>query len=350
MALQPTFRRSVLAVVVFVTLCFGWWPFNFFTSNDVRYDQAEDALVFNEGVGAGDRSARGIAFCAETLDTTSWHGITLEIELKAKSHARSGLAVFLEFFDGEDELPALLVSQWQDHLAIRSRRDRSAVSRGYSEIGHRDLFDGQSFKRLFLSSELNRTDLYVDGKLVESRRDFPLLGKDNKFIGRLLIGNSADGTNPFIGEIRRVAVYDSFYADGTDSFAAAKPVLDFDMSRGLLPLSLSIPDQFELVKREFFNSKRMEQLTTEEYTRDIVINTLGFIPVGICFASMGRRRFRSSLRVFLFVGIASFSLSMMIEWGQGYLAHRDSSQLDVLLNTVSGTIAVLVPRRWILFL
>lgn len=350
MGLQPTFRRSVLLVLVLITLGFGWWPMGFVLRNDVAYDPVERALAFNSAYESGDSSARGGAYAVDALDTRAWPGVTVLIELRGGAN-KSGLGVFLEFFEEDrDGLPALLISQWQEHLAMRSRRERKDVARGYSEIGHRDLFKSGAFVQLLVASEGNRTNVYVDGQIVESRSDFSLLGPDNKFQGRLAIGNNADGTRPFTGEIRRVAVFDGFYRASSAELAAAAAVLDFDLQQADLPRGLEVSALFHPAKRRFLNTVGSVDWHKPSVRSDVIVNVLGFIPVGICFAALARRRAGSFLAVIVFVGLASFGLSMVIELGQGLLVHRDSSQLDVALNTVSGMLAVLVPRRWVLFL
>ncbi len=350
MALQPTFRRSILLLLVLVTLSFGWWPFSFSPENDVAYRPEVAAWGFNSQYEAGDFAARGIAYSEADLDTRNWSGVTIRIVLRGRAKA-SGLGVFLEFFEEDsDELPALLVSQWQNHLAMRSRRERSSVKRGYSEIGYRDLFAGGDFVELLVSSEGQRTHVYVDGKAVATRSDFSLLGPDNRFVGRMVIGNSAEGTRPFTGEIKSVQVFDTFYRAKSASLLAAKPVLDFDLSSSKVPLGMRIPEQFEPAKRSVLNAIDAVNLDKPSYRSDVLVNSLGFIPVGLCFAAMARRRVKSLVAVLAWVAMASFCLSFSIEWMQGYMVHRDSSQLDLVLNTLSGCVAVMVPRRWILFL
>lgn len=337
-------------MLTLVTLSFGWWPFEFSPENDVAFQAAESAWAFNSRYESGDSSARGVIYAKDEINTRAWSGITIRILLRGRSNG-SGLGVFLEFFEEEsDELPALLVSQWVNHLAMRSRRDKADVSRGYSEIGHRDLFSGGDFVELLVSSEGKRTHVYVDGKIVESRSDFSLLGPDNKFVGRLAIGNSADGTRPFTGEIRSIGIFDTFHRAKSSSLATAKPVFHFDMSTATAPVGLLVSETFEPAKRKVLNPVNAVHLDKANYRSDIVVNSLGFIPVGLCFAAVARRRLKSFVPVLVFVGVASFGLSMSIEWMQGYMVHRDSSQLDVLLNTLSGCVAVIVPKRWILFL
>ncbi|MDQ8185562.1 VanZ family protein [Pelagicoccus sp. SDUM812002] len=349
MQLQPTFRRSVMLLLVLITLSFGWWPFTFSPDNDVGFDANTAAWAFNSGYKEGDTSARGIVYCESEIDTRAWSGITVRVILKGRSNG-SGLGAFLEFFEEGDGLPALLISQWQEHLAMRSRRNTSKVERGYSEIGYRGLFSSGDFVELIVSSEGQRTHVYVDGQVVERRNDFSLLGEDNRFVGRLAIGNSADGTHPFTGEIRTVEIFDAFHRTNSSDFASATPVYAFDLSSRATPAGLYIPESFEPAKRKRLNPVNAANMDKPGYRNDVVVNSLGFIPVGICFAAAARRRVKSVIAVLVWVGIASFCLSFTIEWMQSYQVHRDSSQLDVLLNTLSGCVAVLVPKRWILFL
>lgn len=361
--MQPAFRRSVFLATLATTLCFGWWPFSFFQANDVSWVEEESALRFNADYEAGAFHARGVVYSAEVLDTSQWEGVSIVVELKGRPRGQA-LGVFLEFFDeGEGGLPALLLAQWQDHLALRSRRPQAEEAKGYAEIGRRGAFEGDRYRRLVLSSRGNRTLVALDGERVETRSDFSLLGPDNRFRGRLALGNSADGKSPFTGEIRRVALYDRFYREGTAAFAAAVPVLQYEFGFGgsegaaggsLVELArgqgLVAPEKLQLAQRRFFNPIGATQWEKPGMRSDMLVNVLGFIPVGLCFAAAARRRFRSLVPVVVATAAASFCLSFGIEWTQAYLAHRDSSQLDLLLNTVSGTLATLVPRRWVLFL
>lgn len=349
MRLQPTFRRSVLLLTLLITLGFGWWPLTFLPKNDVAYLPEASAWGFNTKYAAGEVASRGIAYYEQELDTRAWAGVTIRAVLKGPLRG-SGLNVFMEFFENRGEvLPALLISKWQNHLAIRSRRDPAVVERGYAEIGRRKIFAGEKFVELVVCSEGDRTYVYVNGAIVETRSDFPLLGPDNAFVGSLAIGNSADGTKPFNGEIRSIEIFDAFLKPGSPELAAAKPVVDLDLSSPVLPSDIEVPNYFDPAKRQFLNPIK-KNVDKAGYKRDVVINSLGFIPIGICFAAAARRRVRSLVGVLVCVCLASFCLSMAIELGQGYMVHRDSSQLDVLLNTLSGCVAVVVPRRWILFL
>lgn len=357
MALQPAFRRSILFVLVCVTLCFGWWPFSFTGNNDIGIDAAQNAIRFNERHEAGNHAARGVAYSDQTLDTRGWDGITVSIELRGRWNG-AGLGVFLELFgEGPDGKREVTIAQWKDHLALRSRRTKEEVAREYSEIGYKDLFAGNNFVELTLSSEGRRTHVYVNGKIVESRSDFPLVGPSNSFAGLIAVGNSSDGKSPFKGEIRRAAVYRGFHKPSALGKPSVQPVWSFNgavasLGRDGMPQvpGLVIPEKFRAGRRSFFNPIGEARWERHGFISDVVVNSLGFIPVGICFAAAARRRVKGFLLEAVVVALASFALSLLIESGQGFLVQRDSSQLDILLNTMSGTLGVLIPRRWVLFL
>lgn len=357
MSLQPTFRRAIFAVTILVTLYFGWRPFSFNIKNDVRLDPKNGAIRFNERHEDGDHIARGIVYCDQELDTQAWDGITIVTEIRGRWNGH-GLSVFFDFFDSNaDELSPALFAQWKEHLALRSKRSREEVERGYSEIGYQGLFAGNDFVNLVFASQGSRTLVFVNGKMVEARSDFPLLGPDNKFVGSLAIGNSANGKSPFKGEIRRMAIYNGYYRPNSTEMRLARPVWSFDVSKSQMELDgmpvvkgLKIDSRFKPANLIFLKPIQEIHLDRPEFRSDFIINAIGFLPAGICFTAVARRRFKSFILVAVFVTLASFSLSMMIEVGQGYIVQRYSSQLDVALNTVSGLLGVLIPRRWVLFL
>ncbi|MDQ8204438.1 VanZ family protein [Pelagicoccus sp. SDUM812003] len=359
MSLQPSFRRGVFLALLTATLCFGWWPFNFVDSNDVSVAPEGGAARFNAEYERGSESSRGLLMSKGILDTRGWNELSVLVELKGRPRG-GGLGVFLELIEEEakGELPPLLLAQWQEHLALRSRRLGGADGNEYSEIGYKGCFSSGEFFQIALSSTPERTGVYIDGELVEMRRDFVLVDPMNAFVGRVVIGNSADGTRPFTGEIRRVAFFDEALRSIGGRIAQGVPELSFDFSNlepgelqsGLEVQGLQSGARLSVAKRRFLNPIQTDRWERHGYRRDIVVNSLGFIPIGLCFAAMGRRRIKSWIGVLVFVGFCSFALSFAIEWAQGYLVHRDSSQLDVLLNTVSGMLAVLVPRRLVLFL
>lgn len=351
MRLQPTFRRLVFTIVLLVTLAFGWWPFNFAPRNDVQWDREAGALRFNPRYELGSDAARGLAFSAEALDTRDWSELSILVELTGRPRP-GGLGVFLEVYENDaDPMPALSVAQWQDHLAIRSRRDEGVVARGYAEIGHRDSFAGDTSIQLLLASNSQRTAVYVDGDLVESRGGYSLIGADNRFVGKLVFGNSADGASPFTGEIKRVAIFDSKTRPSELESGFAMPVVEYRFATaGGDGSNVVVPASFTPLKRSFMNPIDLSRWSDSHVRRDMLVNTFGFIPVGLCFAAAFRRRLRSGVAVLLVVAFASFSLSFLIELGQGYLVHRDSSQLDLLLNTLGGSLAAFLPRRLTLFL
>jgi len=354
MSLQPAFRRLFLALVLALTLYVGWKPFSFWVGNDVAFEESLDALRFNSGVEKGQRACRGMASSDKLLDTRDWEGFSLLVELRGRSDG-SSLGVFLEFYEaGADAASAARLALWKQHLSIKSRRLPEQDLRGYEEIGSKNVFESGDFVTLLIVSGSRDTRVYVDGRRVVSRQGFSLLGTDNRFEGLLVLGNSYDGESPFLGEIRRAELYRGALEPGALEKSEASWSFDarearFSDAGELLVPGLEILARYQSVERNFLKPISIKW-TSKGTQIDMIVNLLGFLPVGVCIAAAARRRTRGRIARVLIVGLAAFSLSLAIEWGQAYLVHRDSSQLDLLLNSLSGLSALLVPRRWILFL
>lgn len=353
MKVQPLFRRVLFAVFLLVTLAFGWWPLRFSVPNDVDWRAREGGLICNPSYEAGDGAARGLAVSAASLDTSSWDEVSVLVELDGRAHTR-GLGVFLELYEGGGkENPPLLLAQWQDHLAVRSR---SESKRGYDEIGYRDCFGKGKTVQIVLSCTSKGTTLYVDGVQQEVRKGYSLIGIDGRFSGRILFGNSADGTRPFTGDIARVAFYNRSLRPVKGSFGYATPVVEYDFlvdpegTGDLGQKGVVKPERFVPLERSFLEGVNERMVTRVGFRQDVVVNLFGFVPIGLCFAGMARRHVGPIWAVLITVAMGSFVLSFAIEWGQGYLVHRHSSLLDLLLNTCGGVLACGVPRRWIPFL
>ena len=65
----------------------------------------------------------------------------------------------------------------------------------------------------------------------------------------------------------------------------------------------------------------------------MTVNFFGFMPFGFLLATIFGKSLRSNWKVFLATTATGFLLSFMIELIQAWMPSRDSSQLDVLMNT-----------------
>ena len=80
----------------------------------------------------------------------------------------------------------------------------------------------------------------------------------------------------------------------------------------------------------------------ESFVKDVTVNVLGFIPFGFLLASLLRTSLRSNWKLALVTTAAGFLLSFVIELIQAWMPSRDSSLLDLLMNTTGTLLGTLI--------
>jgi VanZ family protein len=101
----------------------------------------------------------------------------------------------------------------------------------------------------------------------------------------------------------------------------ALPVLTIVLAATAVPIELRYPDA--------------AQLRFSAYRSDVLLNILGYLPVGLVLATWGPAR----------VAVTAAVFAMSAEAGQLFMMHRDPSLVDVVCNVLGGILgAVVVPR------
>jgi glycopeptide antibiotics resistance protein len=99
---------------------------------------------------------------------------------------------------------------------------------------------------------------------------------------------------------------------------------------------LEIPEKFVPVRPAFLKNPTDGDLRNWS---DIVLNVIGFVPWGVSFAiCLQARRTMDSTRTIALSTLTAFGISLFIEILQVYLPSRDSSLLDLIMNTFGGLI------------
>lgn len=78
---------------------------------------------------------------------------------------------------------------------------------------------------------------------------------------------------------------------------------------------------------------------------DLVLNLLGFAPLGFLLA-VAQRGLHSPARGVLWAVLGCALLSLLVEVLQNYLPTRVASNVDLLTNTLGGTVGALLALRW----
>ncbi len=342
--------RIVFSAVFIVTIWFGLKPFNFISENDVYHDLDTGKLFFNQSSIKHESHRRGIASAKEEVDFTGWEEISIFFEVESHK-VPSGLGMILMIDDNEKQ-PPLIMAQWLNHLAIRSRRSATPKDRPYQERGLGDcLFVSQPVSLLIVSGS-NGTSYFKNGELMMERKDFHLVDSNGSFSGKMIIGNNAQGTSPWHGAMKRIAIFDQAVSPKQLGDRSINPVVDYQFSSERLteksPATheLAIPENFKPVFRERilgFNSDHRKLVSN---LSDVIINVIGFMPIGLCFYIILRKLKLNKGVVAMATLIACAAMSTLIELGQVFLPTRDSSLLDLLCNTAGGGLAIIAGLIW----
>jgi hypothetical protein len=184
---------------------------------------------------------------------------------------------------------------------------------------------------------------------------------------RLMVGNSPSGNHPWAGAMYGLAFYDRYFDDAAvkrhyqiwhvghdfNVFKGDGPRLlyAFDEGKGQVVHNkagggsdLTIPEHMMVLQKKVLSWPQLSSLTRASMVLDVAQNLVGFVPpLGFILMwllscieglSLGSRR--------LIVVLIAFVFSFSIEIAQVWIPSRDSSILDLILNTLGGYLGVVL--------
>ena len=352
----------LLILVYFIILFFGLYPFNFCPKNNVHFLHGQNGIQFREGRAFSKYAKCGIAFTPNPIEITSGppNGtMTIEFFVQPNPGEYSGLAYILSFYDGKKQEP-LIIGQWRSYLVIRSRIDQNESNHPYQESGLKNALITNQKSLITIVSGKEGTEIYVNGELAKSSSKIsfdPL----RHITGQLVLGNSATGKNPWFGNLFGLSIYNRKlspeqvkrnYINWTqneqkiEQEVLSNPFImyAFKEQRNSYVYNqvndkniLIIPKKYKVLKRDILVPFwQIDDLDTV-LVWDVVLNILGFIPLGFCTVGYLQQIKQFKKNVAYFVAVLSGSIiSLAIEVIQIYLPMRYSSSLDLLCN-ISGT-------------
>ena len=257
-------------------------------------------------------------------------------------------------------------------IDLRHGRIRTQASGFY--VG--DIFRRGKPLFLTITSKGGQTLVYIDGALVQTAKKFLLSARD--FDGELVIGTFPRTDDSWSGLLRGLAFYnqdlspaqvlhhyDTWIKKGRpdvseDDRAVALYLFDEDAGHVVhnqvsLRTDLYIPDRYLVLDQAFLLPFWEEFRPTWSYWKDVLINILGFVPLGflVCAHFSLTRPSKMAALITILLG---FALSLTIECFQALLPTRDSGTTDLITNTLGTCIGawlyrlsfwrVLVARIW----
>jgi hypothetical protein len=337
----------------------GLWPFHS-PKNDVSW------LSEGKGLFLGHY---GSLLSVGGIKTNKYgDGSAVEIWLEPSVTDTSG--TILSFYRLDLRSASFSLRQSSDDLALQRTNLTKKRSTGPATIYADHVFRDKKAIFLTVSSGAHGTSIYVNGVAARTFRDFPLSNQD--LTGQLVIGNSSVTTDTWSGQLKGLAIYDrelsadqvSYYyrgwvGTGRPAVSALDGAValylfnegsgDVVRNRATSGPDLVIPERFFVLNEPFLLRPWNEYHPGWNYWKDILVNIIGFIPLGFIFNAYFSRvlGIEHPERVTIVLG---FVVSLMIEVLQAFLPTRNSGMTDLFTNTIGTSFGAMIypntESRW----
>ena len=357
--------RTTGACILFTMGLFvaGLWPFNFRTDNKAVLMPDGKGVRFDAPLQRSKRDFGGIAFTPEQLNcrpqTVCEPGaVTIQVGLIAANDVSSCVERILDI-RRPDGSSAIYLGQWNASLILRWSERSPEGSEPYGEIGVEGVLATGLESFITIVSGASETSIFIDGRLRKNVPDVRLLKKDESLGGhKLYFGNSPELGCPWAGSIRAFGIYGTAWTPaevlaGRDARIGSRSTCGsgsramaacyrFDRLQGEIIADESGCDNHLRMPRQLFFEKRFLVLPAGRHVSiyDFTSNLIGFIPLGflICRRGLLVRSTPAARKLFLSAVVFGFAVSLAIESIQVWLPGRDSSALDLFLNTAGAAI------------
>jgi hypothetical protein len=335
---------------VLAVLAATLWPFNPFPRNGVGWSPVGQGLRFKRN---------GLVVSNAALRPPENDYQSYAVELLVRPATTRGSHTILGFYS--PGRPAqFLVRQYLDGLLVThdARFDRDPSRTIKFDADH--VFSTGQLVQLTISSGGDGTTVYVDGQIAEYVPTFRI--SRDELSGEIIIGTSPVTHNTWSGELRGLAIYSKeltpvaalqHYKDWTEqdgSFDVDRALARYDFREGagseirdevVSGPNLEIPKMFSISHKGFLRSPVSEFSFNWKYAADVLINIVGFIPLGVivCSCLLWNTRTRNAI---LLAAVSCGLLSLTIEILQYYIPPRGSGITDILTNSLGGLIGALL--------
>jgi hypothetical protein len=285
--------------------------------------------------------------------------LSIELAIQADTVWNKSVPVILSIDDGQS-CEHVIICQWKSSIIIRSIQTEACRYDRSREIGVQNALVPGTSRFISIISDAMGTAVYIDGKLKTTRKELSLLHTSERLSGRLILGNSAIGKDPWTGTLYALAIYDhvlvpeqvvQHYEVWRDSGSLSREIGSLSIALYLfneqtgpvvrdysgLGNNLVIPEHFTPLRRRMLAMPLNDFRANRAYALDIVINILGFIPFGFFVSWYFSDKGFMHVRIAIITIVRGIGTSLFIEIVQAYLPDRSSQLMDVLSNS-GGTV------------
>lgn len=311
--------------MVMLLVALVYWPAGFYPFSPLRA-HTNGAISETPGLLAFPTPGLGLSSPAPAWLARARENNLLELKLELRTHdtaQRHASLISLADSTGESNFS---LGQHKGHLVVRWRSP-SATGSTLRSVYVGKVFDTAEWQTLQIRLSGDALRVLVNDKIAAERaiaaNPFPAWLPDARFA----VGNRIEFYDPWQGEFRVLLVgagegWTDLMAPGALIFPSPYTFVSSNRTRHLFRLDNPAP--------------------VRALIKDWVINTLGFLPLGMLLVVM----FRGRLRVVV-ATVACLAVSLSIELTQIFLPWRVPSLQDLLLNTAGGLAGAVLADLWL---
>jgi VanZ family protein len=351
---MPTFPlqdgRPVLkilaAAVIGTLLAITLWPFNPWPRNEVSWLHDEDGL--------GLCSHGTILSVAQFPNEAGAENEPFSLEFWMVPWRDEGSTVMFAFYVWENTEQFVVRQDGLDVSVSHTTRQRE--EKDPHPLVAEEVIAPNKGTLVTVTAGPKQTTLYVNDEARSSSQSFGLSRKN--LTGELVIGTSPVENEPWCGILRGIAIYKNeltaqevashyktWLSNREEGRIDKRSILALYLFRersGRLVrneiqpgVDLRVPNHYTILRRNVLLSPWKEFRPEWTYVRDVIVNVLGFIPLGLILYPYFLLA-RASRWPLLMACLTGAGLSLIIEILQSFLPTRGSGWTDVITNS-AGT-------------
>ena len=344
----------LLFVMLIVLLFLGLWPRFYFEGNNIEWLEDEQSIRFTppamayvDALNAGSSGVVG--------------EFSMHLAVSVGRMEKHGFRPMLTMHDGSDQ-DQLAIWHWDRSLIVMNGDDYD-FRKGWPRLSIDKVLREDEQVFISIVSDETGTRIFIDGELVGYNASVTLKVPATGERLRLVLGNSVYGKHGWYGTFHVLACYSYAFSIETveehfqhwrvkgDLGDIEKESMMFgytfsDVSGSTIDDTSSwnndlvLPPHLVPLKREVY-TKPSNDIHSASFWRDVLLNLVGFIPFGFCLRwQLQLRRPQAVLSSVLIAASCCVGLSLLIETAQIWLPGRNSSLLDLILNSFGALMGI----------
>ncbi len=277
--------------------------------------------------------------------------LSLDMLVQSEPEQKSPFSTLLEIYDTENKA-RVVVAQWKQKLMILDSDDFDNKKK--KPKIYANLAPMVEQHRIVIQSDWKGTKVYINGELRGTNKKLHLVPPKHPNSTYLLLGNNIGGNASWLGSFHQLSISNRAQANEN-----ATPNLLYRFANGNtqtiaddngLGFPLTLQKKPQKFTRDILTLPKFSHISEAWFWKDALLNFFGFVPFGgLLYLILQRSQFFMAMPLLLLVTLAGFLFSLLIEMSQTVIPMRNSSMLDLLLNTAGAGMGAFVAKGVVFF-